>query len=127
MRRRSVPNEALLAVAVAGILGGACNKSESEGAKQTGKVVVPLVAEQAKHVCKGFNACKGQGGCKTGDNGCSGTNSCKGKGGCATVAKHSCAGQNECKSLGGCASGDNGCKAKNSCKGKGGCEVPVMR
>ena len=35
-----------------------------------------------KHDCKGMNSCKGQGGCKTGDNGCKGLNSCKGKGGC---------------------------------------------
>jgi hypothetical protein len=41
----------------------------------------------AKHDCKGLNACKGQGGCKTGDNGCAGKNSCKGKGGCAVPGK----------------------------------------
>ena len=32
----------------------------------------------------GTHACKGQGGCKAGDNGCKGQNSCKGKGGCST-------------------------------------------
>jgi hypothetical protein len=32
----------------------------------------------------GKNDCKGQGGCKSSDNGCKGKNSCKGKGGCAT-------------------------------------------
>jgi hypothetical protein len=37
-----------------------------------------------KHDCKGQNACKGKGNCKTGDNGCKGQNSCKGKGGCKT-------------------------------------------
>ena len=37
------------------------------------------------HGCKGKNECKGQGGCKTGDNGCKGKNSCKGKGGCASA------------------------------------------
>jgi hypothetical protein len=36
------------------------------------------------HSCKGHNDCKGQGGCKSGDNGCAGKNTCKGKGGCAT-------------------------------------------
>ena len=36
-----------------------------------------------KHICKGHNACKGKGGCKSGDDGCAGKNSCKGKGGCA--------------------------------------------
>ena len=34
-----------------------------------------------------MNECKGQGGCKTGDNGCAGKNSCKGKGGCAVPLK----------------------------------------
>ena len=41
-----------------------------------------------KHVCKGHNACKGKGGCKSGDNGCAGKNSCKGKGGCAVPVAH---------------------------------------
>lgn len=78
-----------------------------------------------KHVCKGANACKGQGGCKTGDKGCAGKNSCKGKGGCATAEKHSCHGANACKGQGGCKTGDKGCAGKNSCKGKGGCAVPL--
>jgi len=38
--------------------------------------------EEHKHDCAGKNECKGQGGCKSGDNGCAGKNSCKGKGGC---------------------------------------------
>jgi hypothetical protein len=38
----------------------------------------------SKHDCKGMNSCKGQGGCKTSDNGCKGKNTCKGKGGCKT-------------------------------------------
>ena len=55
------------------------------------------------HVCKGFNACKGKGGCSSGDAGCAGKNSCKGKGGCASkAAKHDCAGKNACKGQGGC-------------------------
>ena len=82
-------------------------------------------AKADKHICKGHNACKGKGGCKTGDAGCAGKNSCKGKGGCATKAKHDCAGKNACKGQGGCKGGDNGCAGKNSCKGKGGCSVPV--
>jgi hypothetical protein len=78
------------------------------------------------HICKGQNACKGKGGCKTGDAGCGGKNSCKGKGGCAAkAAQHECKGKNACKALGGCKSGDAGCAGKNSCKGKGGCAVPV--
>ena len=79
-----------------------------------------------KHICKGHNACKGQGGCHEGDGGCAGKNSCKGKGGCAAAsAKHACKGQNACKGQGGCKPSDNGCAGKNSCKGKGGCSVPV--
>ena len=35
-----------------------------------------------KHICKGHNECKGQGGCKTDKNACAGKNECKGKGGC---------------------------------------------
>ena len=75
----------------------------------------------AKHVCKGMNDCKGQGG---GAKGVAGKNSCKGQGECATV-KHDCKGMNDCKGLGGCSTGDNNCAAKNSCKGKGGCQVPL--
>jgi hypothetical protein len=89
---------------------------------------VAMAGEEAggdDHVCKGHNACKGKGGCKSGDGGCAGKNSCKGKGGCATNAKHDCAGKNACKGQGGCKGGDAGCAGKNSCKGKGGCKVPV--
>jgi hypothetical protein len=60
-----------------------------------------------KHVCKGKNECKGQGGCAS------------------DAAKHSCKGKNDCKGMGGCKGGDNGCAGKNSCHGKGGCAVPV--
>lgn len=45
-------------------------------------------SESGKHDCKGKNACKGQGGCDSGDGGCKGKNSCKGKGGCATDGSH---------------------------------------
>jgi len=95
------------------------------GSKLAGRKGESLTAEDkaAKHVCKGHNECKGQGGCASGENGCSGQNSCKGKGGCATVAKHDCKGINECKGQGGCKSGDNGCAGKNSCKGKGWIEL----
>jgi hypothetical protein len=78
--------------------------------------------KKAKHVCKGMNECKGQGG---GPKGVAGKNECKGHGECATVAKHDCKGKNECKGEGGCKSGENGCAGKNTCKGKGGCQVPL--
>ena len=61
-------------------------------------------AKADKHICKGHNSCKGQGGCKSGDAGCAGKNSCKGKGGCAVPAQHaekkdksSCSGKSGCK------------------------------
>ncbi|RME54090.1 MAG: hypothetical protein D6795_04640 [Deltaproteobacteria bacterium] len=80
-----------MAAAVAGMVAGKMfpstaafsgegkdGKNGCAGMKKTkddGKVL-------AKHACKGLNDCKGQGGCKSGDNGCAGKNSCKGKGGC---------------------------------------------
>jgi len=94
-------------------------------ARRLSRAAAAADKEGSKHVCKGRNDCKGQGGCKTGDNGCAGKNSCKGKGGCATAKHHECKGMNECKGQGGCKTGDNGCAGKNSCKGKGGCAVPL--
>jgi hypothetical protein len=131
MKHRIPTRETLLSFAVAGLLSGAigssCTVEKSEApAAAAQQDVQPAAMGLAKHACKGFNDCKAQGGCKTGDHGCAGKNSCKTKGGCATVEKHGCAGMNTCKGLGGCTSGDNGCKTKNSCKGKGGCSVPVM-
>src|SRR5258708_40003422 len=65
-----------------------------------------------KHACKGLNACKGHGNCKSGDKGCAGKNTCKGNGGCASAdAKHDCQGKNACKNL--------GPGGKNACKGQG--------
>ena len=75
-----------------------------------------------KHVCKGFNECKGQGGCATGEGGAAGKNSCKGKGGCATTPHHECRGKNDCKGQGGCGTKASGCQGKNECKGKGACK-----
>ena len=132
MKKRNVSNEALLAMAVTGLLTGSmassCSAEKSEAPAATAKQdanPAAIALALPDHACKGFNDCKGLGGCKTGDNGCAGKNSCKTKGGCATVEKHGCAGMNSCKGLGGCSGGDNGCKTKNSCKGKGGCSVPI--
>jgi hypothetical protein len=106
---------------------GAAIAGITAGSQVFGRKLNRLSAEEKaeKHVCKGHNECKGQGGCQSGDNGCAGKNSCKGHGGCATVAKHDCKGLNDCKGQGGCSSGDNGCAGRNSCKGKGGCQVPL--
>jgi hypothetical protein len=156
----------IAAAAMAGLLAGASSRASastlnvpvapaqsitaSSGSTSTafdarlGTQAPSTLADTAKHDCKGMNACKGEGGCKTGDNGCKGKNSCKGKGGCKTnampskllaannlgshvtladVEKHDCKGMNACKGQGGCKTGDNGCKGKNSCKGKGGCST----
>ncbi len=72
-----------------------------------------------KHVCRGLNACKNQGGDRKGG---IGENACAGQGNCATVALHACSGQNDCKGQGGC--GETG--VENDCKGKGGCHLPLM-
>ena len=123
-------NEALLSIAVAGLLAGAlgtgCSSKEEPKAPAASATANVDAAAMGlpKHACKTMNECKGQGGCSAGAG--AGKNSCKGQGGCATVAHHSCSSKNECKALGGCSSGDNGCAGKNSCKGKGGCSVPVM-
>ena len=86
------------------------------GAALTGRKVFAADDDKkaADHVCKGQNACKGQGGDTKND--------CKGKGSCASkAAVHDCKGKNDCKGLGGC----GGAAGKNDCKGKGGCKVPV--
>lgn len=75
------------------------------------------VAKAEVHLCRGLNACKGQGGGKS-----KGENACAGQGDCATVKEHSCGGENECKGLGGCGAS----AGANECKGKGGCHVPLM-
>ena len=93
MQKKTVSQEALLSMAVAGLLSGAfgagCSHEKSEApaaaAKQDAK---PAAMALAKHACKGFNDCKGQGGCKSGDAGCASKNSCKAKGGCAVPIKH---------------------------------------
>lgn len=69
-----------------------------------------------KHLCRGLNTCKGQGGCGESK----AKNSCAGTGECATVKHHACRGKNECKGSGG---GPNA--GLNACKGKGGCAVPL--
>ncbi len=57
-----------------------CQHDNGQAGTQVQKAV------PAAHDCKGMNACKGQGGCKTGNNGCKGQNSCKGQGGCKVAA-----------------------------------------
>ncbi|GGG92185.1 hypothetical protein [Silvibacterium dinghuense] len=82
---------ALVAAAVSGMLSGAAalhaaTPQSANPVLKAGKASYSTVNmdKTAKHACKGKNDCKGQGGCKSSDNGCKGKNSCKGKGGCAT-------------------------------------------
>jgi hypothetical protein len=116
----------LTAAALGGLVAGSlagCQPADQGGATTP---VAPTAAEGAamgdaasgepaadKHVCRGLNACKGQGA--------DGQNSCAGQGSCATAAAHSCHGHNECKGQGGC--GESA--GSNSCKGQGECAVPL--
>ncbi len=79
----------LAAAAMGGLVAGAAmNVSASASTHSQKSAVQSQVGAKGaaialdKHDCKGMNSCKGQGGCKTGDNGCKGKNSCKGNGGC---------------------------------------------
>lgn len=104
----------LSAAALGGMLSGVtvgCRKGEGPAEKPGEPGEAAAAAE--KHVCRGLNACKGQGA--------DGKNACAGQGVCATAEAHSCAGQNACKGQGGC--GEN--PGANECKGKGGCAVPL--
>ena len=87
-------NAVLLSAALAGLAGGsavaahaATQTSVNANSAKVMKAGLRYSGsnyDTAKHSCQGKNDCKGQGGCKSGDNGCSSKNSCKGKGGCAT-------------------------------------------
>jgi hypothetical protein len=116
----------LTAAAMGGLMAGsfvgcakkkgeeAAGKTENQGGEAPAGEDAALAAWTGKHVCRGLNACKGEG---KGSN-----NECAGKGECATVEPHSCGGLNTCKNLGGC--GETA--GQNSCKGEGGCQVPLM-
>jgi hypothetical protein len=73
----------------------------------------PESPKEGMHVCRGLNACKGQGA--------DGKNDCAGQGACSTVEKHGCKGDNACKNQGGC--GEH--PGENACKGMGNCHVPL--
>ena len=85
-------NALLLTAALSGLIGGtsvaaqAARQGPSANSVKAAKAGLRLTSadKPPKHSCKGNNDCKGQGGCKSSDNGCKGKNSCKGKGGCAT-------------------------------------------
>jgi hypothetical protein len=76
----------LLAAAVTGLLLGATGcASHTSSADPEAPKPTPIASGGEAHACKGMNACKGQGGCKTEAHGCKGMNDCKGQGGCKTA------------------------------------------
>jgi hypothetical protein len=85
-------NALLLSAALSGLIGGtvaahaATPGTTAKGTSaNTAKAGLRYVSQHTPHhPCMGKHDCKGQGGCKSSDNGCKGKNSCKGKGGCAT-------------------------------------------
>lgn len=87
-------------------------KPEGTGSSTTDSTEVAAAGE--KHLCRGLNACKGQGA--------DGKNDCAGQGTCATYEHHLCGGNNKCKGQGGC----HNTVGTNECAGKGGCSVPLM-
>ena len=112
----------LSAAAFGGMLAGTvgCGKGDKPPAdKPTGDGESLLMKEP--HVCRGLNACKGHGSCKTAANDCKGKNACAGQGKCATAKAHECRGMNVCKGQGGC--GEK--PGENACSEKGACSVPL--
>jgi hypothetical protein len=80
--KSKIANMAVTA-AMTGLMGGAAASlvgCQQPAPSSTAGTVAP--ATVAAHDCKGQNACKGLGGCKTANNGCKGQNACKGQGGC---------------------------------------------
>ena len=75
----------LLAAAVTGLLLGASGCASNSSAEPEAPKPTPVASGGEAHGCKGMNACKGQGGCKTEAHGCKGQNECKGQGGCKTA------------------------------------------
>ena len=122
MKRRDF-NKVLGAVGVS-LVAGARALAQDKKAAPKAADAKKADDKAPKHVCKGMNDCKGQGGCKVGDV-AAGKNDCKGKGGCATTPHHDCRGKNDCKGQGGCGTKEAGCQGKNDCKGKGGCAIPI--
>jgi hypothetical protein len=79
----------VLTAAMTGLLGGtiaraAAPMQDSKSDSTSKSKSKASKSKVEKHACAGKNSCKGNGGCKTGDQGCKAKNSCKGKGGCAT-------------------------------------------
>jgi len=98
-------------------------RSATEAVEQPGVEYDETLLLKEPHVCRGLNACKNKGACKTTTSDCKGMNECAGQGGCATAEKHQCSGFNACKGQGGC--GER--PGENSCREKGACAVPLSK
>ena len=81
MKKSGIARVAAFA-ALTGLVGGSAALISGCNQDKGGSAGTSVEKVSAAHECKGHNACKGQGGCKTGDQGCKGKNSCKGNGGC---------------------------------------------
>ena len=128
---------AAMAVAVAGLAGGAVSAQAEAAAGGSSDLV---------H-CYGANVCKGHNDCKTADNACGGHASCKGTGFVAMSSKSCgdvggkikddwtgsiasaelvhCYGVNVCKGHNDCKTADNACGGHASCKGTGFVATPA--
>jgi hypothetical protein len=84
----------LAAAAVTGLLSGTASAAPTKAIDKKGTLLIaqaagkpaqkPRKGNESGNACHGKNACRGQGGCFSGDKGCKGKNTCKGKGGCGT-------------------------------------------
>lgn len=86
MKSSKLTKSLLAGAAMSGLIAGGFTvqaASTTTSGKSIVKAGAPDTFATKDHSCKGKNECKGQGGCKSGDNGCAGKNTCKGKGGCA--------------------------------------------
>ena len=128
---------AAMAVAVAGLAGGAASVQAEAAAGGSSDLV---------H-CYGANVCKGHNDCKTEDNACGGHASCKGTGFVAMPSKSCgdvggkikddwtgsiasaelvhCYGVNVCRGHNDCKTADNACGGHASCKGTGFVATPA--
>lgn len=108
----------LTKLAMAGIASGMlaltqCGKAEKaressdaapdkNAAENAAEVMPADTTKDAKHGCKGLNACKGQGGCAVNEAALKDLAAKAGIPPERAGKAHGCKGQNECKGLGGC-------------------------
>lgn len=77
----------MIAVAASALFAAACSK----GADPASSSTMPAMGEKTAAVhCSGVNSCKGQGACKSAQNGCKGQNSCKGQGWVESASMEDC-------------------------------------